>query len=361
MTRARVGQVVGKYQTRWSKEPAITRVRADIAGIVDSNGGVMLIPEVAEALIVARGCNAEEPSRTAIARAVVRAAVEVERSMGDPRYQIRRDGDRVVVALTQDLAGYAFRLGNVADTLASEDPLVPPQRVLQQLREVFAPDQSKPLADPRLIRLAAAASARSALSSRQELYPIGMGAARALKLSQGAIHGVATLTVEEIRDRVRSRYPEAAPLPDPPALDLLLKEAGFDFEWLPAFKGVGGYNNKYSDPMQVSSATASVVRQLPPNGEIEITPEIADARQFEERLRHGIKEGSFYTLLVNPRYYQRAYQELCRRFPVELVDFEDLFLQALRRSSTKLVPNGKPWSMPTPFQAMRSGINSWSW
>jgi hypothetical protein len=63
----------------------------------------------------------------------------------------------------------------------------------------------------------------------------------------------------------------------------------------------------------------------------EITPEVADARQFEDRLRHGIKEGSFYTLLVNPRYYQRACQELCRRFPVELVDFEELFLNALRQ------------------------------
>ena len=58
---------------------------------------------------------------------------------------------------------------------------------------------------------------------------------------------------------------------------------------------------------------------------------MADARQFEERLRHGIKEGSFYTLLVNPKYYQRACQELCRRFPVELVDFEGLFLDALRQ------------------------------
>ena len=65
--------------------------------------------------------------------------------------------------------------------------------------------------------------------------------------------------------------------------------------------------------------------------DVEITPEIADARQFEERLRRGIKEGSFYTLLVNPKYYQRACQELCRRFPIELVDFEELFLNALRQ------------------------------
>ena len=34
---------------------------------------------------------------------------------------------------------------------------------------------------------------------------------------------------------------------------------------------------------------------------------------------------------MNPKYYQRACQELCRRFPVELVDFEELFLNALRQ------------------------------
>ena len=72
-------------------------------------------------------------------------------------------------------------------------------------------------------------------------------------------------------------------------------------------------------------------RGWPPEAGLEVTPEIADARQFEERLRHGIKEGSFYTLLVNPKYYQRACQELSRRFPVELVDFEGLFLDALRK------------------------------
>ncbi len=334
VTRARVGQVVGKYQTRWSKEPAITKLRTDISGIVESAGGVMLVPEVAEALIVARGCNEEEPRRTGLACSVVRAAVEVERSMGDPRFQVRRDGDRIVIALTQDLAGYAFRLGDLADKLASEDPLVPPQRVLQQLRELPSPDGSPALSDSRLIRLAAAASSKSALSSRQELYPKGMDAGRALKLSQGALYGVASLTVQEIRERVRSRYPEAAPLPDRPVLDSLLEDAGFEFEWNPTLKGVGGYESRHRETLSISSVSASASRQsttLPANGDVEITPEIADARQFEERLRRGIKEGSFYTLLVNPKYYQRACQELCRRFPIELVDFEELFLKALRQ------------------------------
>ena len=102
----------------------------------------------------------------------------------------------------------------------------------------------------------------------------------------------------------------------------------------PDLKGVGGYVTRLRDPISVSSRSESAVRQpteMAPEDGLEVTPEIADARQFEDRLRHGIKEGSFYTLLVNPKYYQRACQELCRRFPVELVDFEGLFLNALRQ------------------------------
>jgi serine/threonine protein kinase len=334
VTRARVGQVVGKFQDRWSKEPAITRLRADLWGIVESAGGAMTVSELAEALVVTRGCVEEEPLRTRLARALVRAAVEVERAMGEPRFQVRRDGDRVVVALSQELAGYAFRLGDLADKLAAEDPLVAPQRVLERLREVSPPAGAPALTDARLVRLAAAASRLAALSSRQELYPSGMDPARAIKLSQGALYGVASLTVQEVRERVGSRYPEAAPLPGPPLLDRLLRETGFEFQWSPTLKGVGGYVFRLAESHSVSSRSESAVRQptgLAPEEALEVTPEIADARQFEERLRHGIKEGSFYTLLVNPKYYQRACDELCRRFPVELVDFEGLFLSALRQ------------------------------
>ena len=210
----------------------------------------------------------------------------------------------------------------------------PPQRVLERLREVSPPVGAPVLTDSRLVRLAAAASSLASLSSRQELYLSGLDPARAIKLSQGALHGVAALTVQEIRERVGSRYPEAAPLPGPPLLTRLLEEAGFEFQWDPTFKGVGRYVSRLRDTLTVSSRSESAMRE--PTGMAhepgqEVTPEIADARQFEERLRHGIKEGSFYTLLVNPKYYQRACQELSRRFPVELVDFEGLFLSVLRQ------------------------------
>jgi serine/threonine protein kinase len=344
VTRARVSQVVGKFQARWAKESSLTKLRADLATILESSGGAMSVAELADALLVARGSVEDEPLRTRIARAVVRAALEVERSMGEPRYQLRREGERILVALNPELASYALRLGEAADRMAEEDPLLPPSRVLQRLREIARPAGSAELSDSRLVRLAVAAAGKAALSSRQELYPRGMDAGRALRLSQGALYGVssrggvASLTVQEIRDRVLSRYPEAESVPDHPALDALLEEMGFDFRWDPGVRGVGGYVTRIRDTMSVTSASESVSRQAPSLVEAEdgaLTPEIADSRQFEEKLRNGLKEGSFYALLVNPKYYQRACRALCRRFPVELVDFEGLFLDALRQVADK--------------------------
>ena len=72
-----------------------------------------------------------------------------------------------------------------------------------------------------------------------------------------------------------------------------------------------------------------------PNGLIEITPEIADERQFEERLNRAIKEGSFLALMVDPKRYHRAIERLCKQFPVELVDYEGLFIDALQTVATK--------------------------
>lgn len=358
VTRGRIGQLVGKFQARWAKDSPLNKLRGDIAEILTTAGGVMTVAELAEAILVARGSVQDEPRRTALATAVARACCEVERTMAEPRFLVRRDHGRVLVALSQDLASYAGRLGDEADRLADEDPLVPPTRVLQRLREISLPPEAAVVTDARLVRLAAAASNHAAVSSRQELYPRGMDAARAVKLSQGALYGVPFLTVQQIRDRVSGRYPEAAALPDRPELDDLLKAAGFDFNWDASQKGAGCYVSRLRDTVSITSGSESVSRvptssgSLPPG---EITPEIADARQFEERLERGIKEGSFLALMVNPKCYQRAAQELCDRFPVELVDFEGLFIDALREVAGKAgakweaivsadaVPGSEPW------------------
>ncbi len=97
--------------------------------------------------------------------------------MAEPRFMVRRDETGVLIATSQELADYALRLGQCADRLAAEDPLAPPARVLQTLQALMPPTGLTELTDTRLVRLAAAASAHAAVSSRQELYPKGMDAA----------------------------------------------------------------------------------------------------------------------------------------------------------------------------------------
>jgi hypothetical protein len=69
---------------------------------------------------------------------------------------------------------------------------------------------------------------------------------------------------------------------------------------------------------------------------VEITPDLAKARQFEERLRHAHGDGGFLVLTVRPSRMRRCENELRRRFPLERVSFDDLFFEALRKEAKEL-------------------------
>jgi serine/threonine protein kinase len=342
VTRARVGQVFIKVVDRWGRDRALTPLRQDIAGLLAAAGGVMTAAELGEAILAARGSVLEGPQRSRLGMAAARAAVEVERTMAEPRYLVRRDEVRTLVALHPALADHAARLGDRADELAREDPLAPPARALQVLREVPAPAGFEPLADGRLLRLAAAASSGAALSSRQEIYPRGMEASRALRLARGALGGVRVLSPEQVRDRVAGRYPEAEPLPNWPRLNDLLAAAGIDLDWDPqAAGGTGGYV-----PRGVTSSVSSVSVTTPrqPTGpgrdpRDPITSEEADARQFEEKLRRSLKDGAFLVLMVPSRSYQQARRELENRFPLRPIDGDRVIIDALRGEAARAGAN----------------------
>ena len=339
VSRARVGQVVGKVVDRWGRDKALTPLRGDIAGLLATAGGVMTAEELGEAILAARGSVVEGPQRCRLGRAAARAAIEVERTMAEPRYIVRRDDTRTLVAIHPALADHAARLGDRADDLAREDPLAPPVRALQVLREVPAPVGFEPLADGRLLRLAAASSCGAAVSSRQEIYPRGMEALRALRLARGALGGVRVLSAEQVRDRVAGRYPEAEPLPERPRLDELLASAGLELAWDPdALDGRGGYVNLVRDSVSISSASTPPPRLPTAPGRDPrepVTPEEADARQFEEKLKRALKDGAFLTLMVPPRSFEQARRELEGRFSLRAVDGDRVIIDALRDTAKR--------------------------
>ena len=70
---------------------------------------------------------------------MVRAAVETELARHEPKFIESRNHGRIVLALSSELADYAFELGKEADDLAALDPLANPQRILERLRSVTLP------------------------------------------------------------------------------------------------------------------------------------------------------------------------------------------------------------------------------
>ncbi len=345
VTRARIGQIVSADRNRWSKDSQITAFRHELCEQIQRLGGVVTIAEIIDLTILLRPAanTIETNQQQRVASAVARAAVETEDMMAQRRFQMRRVSGKIVVACSQELAVYAEKLGQAADQLAEADPLASPIRVFQELYEVQQPPQPhgyQPFSNERLLYLAAAMSQQAAVSSRQEVYPRGMAAERALRLGIGALSGLGVgetekgFSVEQIRDRVKSRYPAAEPLPDRPELDALLHKVGLDVRWDADSKlyqrreAAILFTSGSSVPRRHSTATSA--------RHVEVTPDVADARSFEERLKHAYNDGGFLVLTVRPSRMRWAEAELLRRFELERVSFDDLLFDTLREEAKEL-------------------------
>jgi serine/threonine protein kinase len=366
VTRGRISQILAEAQARWVKDPAVTALRDQIATLIEPNGGVMSASELCESLLTLRGSVEDEPRRSRLARVVTRAAVETEILRDEPKYILRRIGGNALIATDMSLADYAASLGQRADQIAKEDPLVPPARVLDMLREVPVPPEADPLNDARLFRLATAASQTAAISSKQEIYPRNMDAGRAIRLSHGGLVGVRFLTPDQIRQRVRSRYPLAATLPGRPTLDRLLTDAGLELAWNPDHPGGGAYMSTARNVLSVTDASSvlprysTVIRTAgtpaPNFHPTYMPPDIAEARAFEERLRYAENHGSFLALTVKPNLYDAARKEITGRFATRPLDLERVFVTALRQAADAV---GADWNVVVNADATDYRSEDW--
>lgn len=212
VTRQRIGQIITAARERWEKSPLLAGLREAIAETLSTRGGVMTQRELVATVLAARGSSAEEPQRTQLASAAVRSAVEAEHISDQPRFEEYRTGDKIFLALHPALRDYAVALGHETDRLAALDPLAGPARVVEELRAVRFPEEVPDLVSPseaRVRQLAVSAATQADLSSRGEIYPVGLAAGRALALARNALFGD-LLTVAEIERRLRARFPAAA-------------------------------------------------------------------------------------------------------------------------------------------------------
>lgn len=340
VTRQRVGQVVTEGRERWKRFPAITALRDTIQEILRAMGGVVTHDELIAGVLAARGSAFDEPKRTHMASVATRAAMETERGLVESRFNEYRSGDKVFVALTTELKAYALSLGQAADNLAGQDPIPSPASVLEVLHGVKLPDLPEDVpapGDQRLCQLAVAASGSAALSSRMEIYEVGLEAERALMIAQNALFG-GTLTVEEIQSRVAARLPRAKPLPGRPKLDKLTATLGLDLKWNPsaaggrgAYEVAGGEGSSLHTSESLTTRLVTRTSPAPVVGAVE--PEIAEAHAIEDKLKYAADNGAYLAISVPPGFEAKARIELERRFGVDVCDLDAVFLDGMRQQA----------------------------
>ena len=247
-----------RLRNRWQKSvKALTQVREDLVEILHAHGRVLGWRQLAAGLLARRGAEIGDPAeRLRLAAICVRAAVETEERRESARMASRRlvppigqagwaggadtPDARVIVALTDtgeegaaphadDLFAYAELLGEQADVLSARDPLPGVTEIRQVLREVDTADHALRLSDTDLVLLAAAASQRSAVTPRLELYPRDLPAERAVKISQVGSIAEGALAGELVR-RVLARFPDLYEpnRPTPDTMPALLGSLGYD-------------------------------------------------------------------------------------------------------------------------------------
>lgn len=370
-----------KARERWLKNPAFTEVRLQLDKLVRSQGQVMTANEAALALLALRGCAVQDDAeRLQLSSAVLRAALEAESHLDQPRFEIFDHQPSPLIATSSAWADYARQLGNVADTCALAEPLLPPSRVLEAL-EVVKPagitqpqDTAASMTGTRQLRLAASASRKAALSSRQEIYSRGMPAIQALRQSLGALVGAPILRPRDLQDRVRGRYPEATLLPGRPELDRLLEEVGAPLKWNSAAdNGLGAYLCESLINNPTAGTTTFFSRQstfsgAAPSGTpdaVDIDAAIADAQSSEDRLQRSFQSGGLLVITVEPRQANHAEAELLHRFgagakmnpALKRLNFDALLLKALRDEATAA---GVDWNIVLHADAAERGSRDWT-
>jgi serine/threonine protein kinase len=364
VTRARVGQIVIEGRKRWLKNPVVTGLREEIHAQLLRHGGVMTHEELIRMVLLTRGSTLPEPECLQMASIATRAAVEAERQLKEPRFQDFRRQHRILIALDPALVDFAQQLAKVAGDLAGRDPLPTPVRVVETLGGVGFPAVAIPdLRHPdqaRRVNLAASGTPGVALNSRLELYPRGMAAHRALKLSQSVLVGLRELSPSEIRERVRSRYPEAEPLPPRPQLDDLLTGLGYALDWDPSARGGNGaYRSKHASVGSPGATRGTFTRFRTNDGRN--TPEVVDeavaeAVRLETKLTRARNQGSYLALAVDPRLMNKAVLEL-QRFQVAHLSADQLFLDAMKEQANAF---GVTWDVVLRADAAKPGSPDWT-
>lgn len=319
----------------WHEHEATAELEDHAADLLAQNVGALPLERAASALRTA--FSVDTTDTLAPVAALLRIVSEVQKD--DPAgIRVARLGrGRLWLLASQDHAQVLRRLGQRADEIARRDVLASPGEAARQLAALVhgSADESplRAATDAQLTELAAEASDHAACSTLLELYPHGLAPERALELTASHLHAAARrpddpgLSEREVLDKLRARYPDAAPLPPRPALDALL--ARLDLEWEPTeerYRRKGELAPPSALSTRLASSSRSFVPRLIPRQDDDASVTVQDA---ERRLRIALERKSFCALAVSPAYALPASRALEAHLGLRARPLDLLLIEAM--------------------------------
>jgi serine/threonine protein kinase len=337
--------LIDALQDAWDGDPACASLLDAVAAAARQSlaelGGVATVEELTGAVLAvippsADGADDRSSSRTAAG--VLRLALDRAQAMGDddaggPLTGRRRGGRIALLAADSLLLDPAEALGRAADDLVAQaqaagEPLVPAPRGAARLQDAWsraaAPGAPLPrLGDIRVLRLAAALAQEAALSGANELHHRGLSPVTALMVALNGVAGTQQVTAQEIRDRVRARFPALAAPADRPRLDQLVREAGLGLvydEDRRAYRAA----TRTADTTGLSSRPATVTTTTT------TAPQLVAGGRAGHRLAESAASRSFLALGVEAGRADRATGALASRFGAAVLDVTQVLIETMR-------------------------------
>ena len=318
VSRQGISIALARARDAWRADPCLPALAAIVERALTSFGGAASVDRLGAALLDAL------PHQAQLGEVAQRAAVALVRVVAEARPEIAstRLPQSLFLGLTPEHLALTRGLGRCADELAAREPLPSFEQVKESLGEVVKDSPLASLTPDRLITLAAEASERAAASARLEIYPRGLDAERALRLTAGALPP-ARMTPEQVRRAVALRYPEAAPLPDDDALARLLDPLGLVF--------LDGLFQRPSAFASSTQPTEILARKPTVHGPPRPTadPKQQEKREFHERIKSAARRRAFRVLEVAAAHAETAAAELSRVLGAPPISLEREILSAL--------------------------------
>lgn len=113
----------------------------------------------------------------------------------------------------------------------------------------------------------------------------------------------------------------------------------------------------YRGPISAGTTTVYVRHGTHSEQAERFTEEVAEARQFEERLEYAARAGGFLALTVSSRFARHAESELMRRFDLERLSCDAMLLGTMKAQAAAL---GVEWQTVLAADATQSGSRDWT-